>query len=90
MMQLNMQNGRVLLYFHHSLVCCGVNYVHHESTNFKSGILPSARIASPYILFFTKRHVFGYLAFLVEVELESHKNIVEHYLLRSTNEMGPS
>lgn len=26
---------------------------------------------------------------LVEVELESPKNIVEHYLLRSTNEMGP-
>ena len=56
-----------------------------------SGILPSGRIASTYTLFFDKSVVFVYLPFLlVEVELESHKAIEKYYLLRNTNEMGPS
>lgn len=43
------------------------------------------------MLFFARRHVFGYFAFLlVGVELESHKNIAEHYILRGTNNIDPS
>ena len=54
------------------------------------GFCHLAKFASPHILFFAKKHVFGYLAFLlVEVELELLKNTEEHYLLRSTNEMRP-
>ena len=62
----------------------------HESTNKNSEMLSCDRIASPYILFFARRHAFGYFAFLfVETELESPKNIAEHDLQGSTAEMGP-
>lgn len=54
-------------------------------------ILRFCHLAELHLLTFCylPKGMFLVVLLLVEVELESHKNIVEHCLLRSTSEFGP-
>lgn len=82
------KKGRILLYFHHSLVSYMVNYGYWWIDKLNSGILHLAELHLLIFCSLLKSMLLAISFLLLKHELESLEDVEEPYLFRSAGEVG--